>query len=72
MAYLGRHAGQVDGRRSVLSRPEARGENSHGEVNAVKVPALGDVGPELLVDGVGERHVLEHPLQLAGKLTPAL
>ena len=38
----------------------------------MEVPALGDVGPELLVDGVGERHVLEHPLQLAGKLTPAL
>ena len=38
----------------------------------MEIPALGDVGPELLVDGVGERHVLEHTLQLAGKLTPAL
>ena len=38
----------------------------------MEIPALGDVGPELLVDGVGERHVLEHPLQLAGELTTTL
>ena len=69
---LGRNPGKIDWRRRVLSRPEAGCEHSDREIDSAELGRVGKVGLELVIDGVGQRHVLEHPLKLRGKLTTAL
>ena len=70
--HLGGNPWKIDWRRCVLPRPEAGGEHPDREVHSSKLGRIGEVGLELVIDGVGQRHILEHPLQLRGELTTAL
>ena len=72
MTYLGWDPREIDWGRRVLARPEAGSEDPDREVHSSELSSVGKVGLELVIDGVGERHVLEHPLQLRSELTPAL
>jgi len=70
----GRNSGKVDDRRRVLSGPVSGRQDAHAEIGQLAKRLCGvlKVVLELLVDRVGERHVLEHAFELGGELAAAL